>query len=457
MFINKINKRTRWEDGRGTKFPHNERDDKSQKMNSHLRNFLVRRIHRSEMRATWNKVYVVGGAAITKTDLFNNLKKFVENFLPIHYQVDGLGKNSYFYLDDASAAASISRINFNESSWHLPGVSVQVSTVKPSIYLDYSVKDKIKSVILLKCYNRAEKSLNLWRLHTDPELVDCGHCALCHPDVMAYVLWIIGTDLRYLKALNLGNNGLSKTNILKNLAYRAPRLQYLNLSENQFSDMKALRSIKGLPIKEISLKGNVVCDTFKTEEDYHRVLLDFFPKLEVIDGKWVAWVRPLGFYVEPDPRFPVWLGDIVDPMKGTEIAMKFLDRFYKIYDGPAEGSRLALSQDYHEAATFVLSAAYYRQSELEPRGASLSSYTPIALQERHDPSAITFHLTKCYKTEIAFDLTGSFNEPQTEGIPWRHFHRKCVLARFETGVIIVQDELHVTNAKTNADPGWMPS
>ncbi|XP_065337196.1 nuclear RNA export factor 1-like [Cloeon dipterum] len=445
-------------------------------MDSRLRNILVRRIHHNEMRATWNKVYVIGGAAIMKTDLFNYLKKFVENFLPIQYQVDGLGNNSYFYLDDASAAASISRINFNESSWHFPGVSIQVSTIKPSIYLDYSIKEKIKSVILLKCYNRAEKSLNLWRLHTDPELVDCGHCALCHPDVMAYVLWIIGTDLSYLKKLNLGKNGLSKTNILKNLAYIAPRLQYLNLSENQFSDMKALRSIKGLPINEISLKGNVVCHTFKTEEDYHRVLLEFFPKLEKIDGKRVAWVRPLGFYVEPDPRFPQWIGDIVDPMKGTEITMEFLDRFYKIYDGPAEGSRLALSRDYHEAATFVLSAAYYRQSELEPRGASLSSYTPSLAREvkidgnaaiveflaglpqtRHDPSAITFHLTKCYKTEIAFDLTGSFNEPQTEGIPWRHFHRKCVLARFETGVIIVQDELHVTNAKTNADPGWMPS
>lgn len=84
------------------------------------------------------------------------------------------------------------------------------------------------------------------------------------------VVRIIGDNIPDVQTIDMSANKLRNLDQLKPLVQVAFSLRALNLARNQLTRVHALDALKGLPIEEIVLHDNPVCNEFKERSSYIR-------------------------------------------------------------------------------------------------------------------------------------------------------------------------------------------
>ncbi len=122
---------------------------------------------------------------------------------------------------------------------------------------DSQTEEKLK-VVMSNRYIPSSKSLNLSNLYNDSDLNKEGlHLPLSK--FSRTVLKIIQENIPELEILDVSNNRLYMSN-LRDLPTKAPNVKSLNLRDNSIKDEYDLDLIKKLPLEELHLEGNPICD-----------------------------------------------------------------------------------------------------------------------------------------------------------------------------------------------------
>ncbi|XP_065352749.1 nuclear RNA export factor 1 isoform X2 [Cloeon dipterum] len=429
---------------------------------------------RLENHTGWFRALIINGASHDKSFLLASLKNFVAptELIPIYYQIEE--HDSFFYIDDYAAAEAVMRADKQMTLTGDTKVFIRVSPCTPKVALTDRLKEKIKMVMVSR-YNTETKALDLTRFHADPELVEDSCCAISRPPVMSVILEVIGEHIPTLQALNLDHNCMSVTETLSSLARRAPHLQILYLGKNRFTGLNSLNIIKGLPLIELNLEGNILCRKFDSKTDYKSAVQKMFPKLVRLDG--VDLTPAIGFDLEEKKvDLPESHSSFLCSEEGRDITLEFVKQYFGLYDSI---DRSGLINAYHDTAVFSLTTAYNtpptqqnatrlndylshnrnlkrvnghdRREELIKKGKTeISEFLCTLPRTQHDPASFTLDLSIFNaKLMLIFSLTGVFKEPDVKGEPHRHFYRKFVLLLSDAGVAIVNDMMHVTNATQN--------
>jgi hypothetical protein len=133
--------------------------------------------------------------------------------------------------------------------------------------LNLLVKEKI-STVMAKHYEANSKALDLYRLHTAPDLVENCAVPLFSPSIMTVVLNITMGNVPDLRALDLSNNNPSALDSLIVFALRLPKLRILHIGRNVTRHMDQLNCLGGLHLEELVLQGNPPYGKYQDKDSY---------------------------------------------------------------------------------------------------------------------------------------------------------------------------------------------
>lgn len=217
---------------------------------------------------SWYKVSMPYGEKYEKSFLIKTLQDKVSPlpFWPIAWQV--YGTTSAFYIDDLKVAQ---KLHYLDRQLILPNgfrLGLRVLPGTPNVDMNSAIKDRMK-MVMAKRYNSATKALDLTKFHADPDLQDY-FCALFKPIVFLAVIDIIAENIPELEALNLFDNKISVLSFLKKPMKKMSHLKILHIGNNKLRDITQLDNLQGLPIIDLVLDGNPLCDKFKDQASYIR-------------------------------------------------------------------------------------------------------------------------------------------------------------------------------------------
>ncbi|CAG9835063.1 unnamed protein product [Diabrotica balteata] len=226
--------------------------------------------------SSWYKVTLPHGDKYDKTFILKTLldKLAPTPFWPISWQAYGTSVN--FYIDDFKAAQKLNNL---DRQIQLPNgfkLIIRVFAGTPNVEMTDSLKEKIK-LTMAKRYNAPTKALDMTKFHADPDLQNY-FCALFKPIVFLAVIEIIAENIPDLEALNLFDNKIHLLNFLKKLDKKIPNLKILHIGNNKIRDITELDVFQGLPVVDLLLDGNPVCDKFKDKPTYISEVRKRFPK-----------------------------------------------------------------------------------------------------------------------------------------------------------------------------------
>ncbi|CAH0564866.1 unnamed protein product [Brassicogethes aeneus] len=424
-----------------------------------------------EGATNWYRVSVAHGEKYEKAYL---QKMFLDNlnplpFVPIQWQVMGL--NVVFFVEGYKTAEKILSL---DRQVQLPNgfkLFVRVQPSSPNVDVTPEMKEKMK-LVMGKRYDANLKSLNLTQFHADPDLQDM-FCALFKPIVFNNVLDIIVENIPQLEALNLDKNNICIISFMKKVVKTLTSLSILHMKDNKIRDITQLDPLVGLPIVELVLDGNPVCEKFKERTTYISEVRKRFPKCIKLDG--IDLPPPISFDIQDEMKFPETKQTFLCNAEGQTIVRQFLEQYYQLYD---QESREPLAQAYHDQATLSLTMSYpygydknkttawlnwyntdnrniMRVEALDRRVALLKQGKQAVCQflndmpkTKHDIHSFTVDLTLFTPVMISLTITGMFKELKSghKIPPLRHFFRTLVIVPAGAGFCILNDALHVTNA-----------
>lgn len=233
----------------------------------------------------------------------------------------------------------------------------------------------------------------------------------------------------------------------------------------QIEDIDELKCLSNLPITELFLDGNPLCDKYD-EMSYVQAVKEICPKLEKLDG-----------HILGHNGFPAFRRNFLCDQKGLDLVDQFVEHYFTLWDK----NRHLLEPLYHKDAMFTITASYL-VGHITSHTASLKKYIVISRniktladvsrtmqflhrgsktigkvlcnmpRTEHDPFTFTVDLVQ-YTGKMAIILvTGVFKElPQglLEIERLLGFSRKFVLVACPNGEYqIVNEQLHVSNATT---------
>ena len=216
--------------------------------------------------------------------------------------------------------------------------------------------DALKGVIQSR-YDATSKFLDLSRLGSDPGLVGMGMFestttgSKMFPALMKIIEEEIPDSTAREEAINsvsLADNSLSKTSSVVDLAQTLPTLRNLDLSNNQFPDISAIKSWRGKfpKLQHLIFSGNpmeIHAPTYKED------LLKWFPVLTNINNEQVRTIEDVQKAIRVKLPFPTLPASFRD--EGS-IGKNFLEAFFPMYDH----DRNSLVNTYYDAhSTFSLS------------------------------------------------------------------------------------------------------
>lgn len=138
-----------------------------------------------------------------------------------------------FYIDEYRLA---DKLNNLDRQLPLPNgfkLHLRVNPGFPNVEVNQTVKEKIK-LVMAKRYNAVNKSLDLSKFHSDPDLQDF-FCVLFKPVILVVVLDIIAENIPELEAINLFDNRLTSFNTIKKLSNKIPNVKILHIGKNNVS------------------------------------------------------------------------------------------------------------------------------------------------------------------------------------------------------------------------------
>jgi hypothetical protein len=153
---------------------------------------------------------------------------------------------------------------------------------QPSIYPEPEIIDKIRLFITSR-YDARSKSLKLVSMENEPVLREDGVYASLRQDLTQnMVLDSINSCAADIVSLDISGNGIINLEWLGYLDHDVcPYLSSLNLADNGLKTPEALETLKRLHLRSLTLSGNPLANLCKYKED----VLNYFPNLEVLDGK----------------------------------------------------------------------------------------------------------------------------------------------------------------------------
>ncbi|KAM3566278.1 hypothetical protein ARSEF4850_000786 [Beauveria asiatica] len=212
--------------------------------------------------------------------------------------------------------------------------------------------------ILGSRYFQANKLLKLDALSTDAELVQLGMFENRERALKTFKgLMVICDDLfktaqekrDAIESISVANNGIDDVTQVENVANTFPQLKNLDMSGNQIANMKAMERWKGKfkELKTLYMAGNPI-ET--ADPSYQNVLLEWFPKLQDINGRELRSAAQIAEREEAlKPKAIPQSGPDFRDVNG--IGEKFLLEFFGAYDNDRQG---LITRLYDEASQFSL-------------------------------------------------------------------------------------------------------
>ncbi|KAL7302375.1 hypothetical protein TKK_0005034 [Trichogramma kaykai] len=424
----------------------------------------------------WSRIDIPYGENYTKDFVINSLNRFVAPliFNPLMYKVEG--KNAHFYVDDGDVAKKLKDSNeYFERNGHKMQVRVKTG-VEPPVRLSDEIKEKIK-LVLSKRFITSTMALDLSKFHLDSDLVQDHFCPLNRPSMLDHVMSIVAECTPDLQALNLDSNKLNTPtqkgfgSILK----KFKNLKILYLGDNKFRDIHFLNNLKELPLEELRLEGNPLCNKYLKEE-YESEVRKLFPKLLKLDG--VQLPPPILFDVDDQKlKYPPTNQVFVVNEQAKEIAKQFLELYFKVFDS---GNRSPLLDAYHENALYSMTSNIsqgpnYKQYITESRSLNrvsdltkrrkllktgkisvLSSICELPPTE-HDLNSFTMDVSFVTEAMMIITVTGLYKEliGKISKDIIRFFNRTWIIVPQGTGFCIANEELHITYASTQQEKKFM--
>ncbi|XP_060522572.1 nuclear RNA export factor 1 [Cylas formicarius] len=424
-----------------------------------------------EAPSGWYKVMIPYGEKYEKSFLQRLLLENVSPFpfMPMAWQTNG--NTSIFYVDDFKLAEKLLSL---DKKVQLPNgfkLFVRVHPSSPNVDMTDVVKERMKQV-MAKRYNAETKALDLTKFHADPDFQDL-FCPLFKPIVFFAVIDIISENIPDLEALNLTDNRIMALGFLKKLPMKIRNLKILYIGNNKLRDISQLDALIGLPLIELVLDGNPLCDRFKEQTIYISEVRKRFPRCLKLDG--IELPPPISFDIAEETHLPDPCQKFLCNKEGEPIVCRFLEEYFRIYDSE---NRQPLLNAYHEHAMFSFTTAYPYGLGKDKNVAWLSWYNTenrnlVKVQDRdrrfkllkqgqlsvvsfiqdmpntkHDIHSFTFALTFFTPQMICLTVTGIFRELKTghKIPPTRYFFRTLVIVPAGSGICIANEQLHVTNA-----------
>ncbi|XP_030753850.1 nuclear RNA export factor 1-like [Sitophilus oryzae] len=228
-----------------------------------------------------------------------------------------------------------------------------------------------------------------------------------------------------------------------------------------------------LPVIDLVLDGNPLCNKFRDKDTYISEVRKRFPKCIKLDG--IDLPPPISFDISEETHLPDGQQTFLCNSEGEVIVRQFLEQYFQIYDTE---NRQPLLQAYHEHAVFSLTMAYPygygkeknvswlnwyntdnrnilkltdgdRRFKLLRQGhLSVVSYLQEMPQTKHDIHSFTVDLTIFTPHMISLTISGMYKELKSghKIPPTRFFFRTLVIVPAGTGFCIANDLLHVSNA-----------
>ncbi|RCI15028.1 hypothetical protein L249_6861 [Ophiocordyceps polyrhachis-furcata BCC 54312] len=226
--------------------------------------------------------------------------------------------------------------------------------------------------ILSQRYQGANKLLKLDNLANDPELVQLGmfenreRALKTFKGLMAICdgLFKTATEKREaIESISIANNGIDDISQVDSLAATFPQLKNLDMSDNAIKDMSALERWKGKfsQLETVYTSGNPL---EVMEGNYQAMLLEWFPKLQIINGVQVRSAEQIEQLAAASRPQPI-------PQNGPDfrdvngIGENFLLEFFAAYDKDRQG---LASRFYDEDSKFSIAVdtRSVRDSKMPP-------------------------------------------------------------------------------------------
>ncbi|XP_054261590.1 nuclear RNA export factor 1-like [Macrosteles quadrilineatus] len=373
-----------------------------------------------------------------------------------------------FFIDDHKAAEQIMQADkkiTTSDDWRL---ALLVRPVIPSIDVDNGMKALMK-LAMSNRYNMTTKALDLSGFHNDPVIVkENAFCPLNRTNVMQAAIQIIGESIPDLVALKVSDNKLVTVDGLKKLKDSTPNLKVLHIGNNKIRFLNHFDIMQGLPVEEIELDGNPLCDKFKDKDNYIREVQKRFPKVIKLDGADVP--KAITFNVEEEIALPKSQGSFLCAPAAADVIKPFLQQYYQLYDSE---TRAPLMDAYHENAQFSLSCSVFngQNSSMAPyvedsrnlmvvqnnekrkrllrRGkANIIAYLTTLPRTEHDPTSLVVDCSIFTPTIMMMSVSGVFREVEQKK-PLRSFQRSFVIVPVGAGFCIINEVLHVSPATSD--------
>ncbi|KAF7271883.1 hypothetical protein GWI33_015302 [Rhynchophorus ferrugineus] len=423
----------------------------------------------------WYKILIPYGEKYEKSFLQKLLldKLAPLPFLPVAWQSSGTAV--VFYVDDYKTADKLLSLSHQVQLPNGFKLIVKVHPGSPAVDITPQLKEKMK-LVMAKRYNSLNKALDLTKFHADPDLKN-DFCALFKPQILIAVLDIIGNEIPDLEALSLNDNRLMFLEGMKKSINKLNNVKIFHLRNNKLRDISVLDGLSDMPIVDLVLDGNPLCDKFKEQSSYISAVRKVFPKCIRLDE--VDLPPPISFDIAEEINVPETQKTFLCSLEGEPIIRQFLEQYYLIYDTE---NRQPLLQAYHENAVFSYTMCHPsgslgkdknsawlnwyqtdnrnllkvsdsdRRTKLLRQGQlSVVSFLQEMPLSKHDIHSFTIDLTLFTPTMICLTISGMFKELKSghKVPPIRYFFRTLVIVPVGSGFCISNDELHITNATAN--------
>ncbi|XP_064483772.1 nuclear RNA export factor 1-like isoform X2 [Ornithodoros turicata] len=417
---------------------------------------------------SWFKIVIPQGKKFTKEFILKELTAKSElPFVPYNFQFDG--SFAVFFINDYKCASSIKRLDKTIETPSGFKMSIILKTVEfPMLNVDDSFVEKLK-VVLSRRYDASQKVLDLSRFHQDELFRAEGlFVPLFRVSVLSSVIKLIVDNVPEVQLMDFSDNKLSTLQPLEMLHHRCPNLKTLRFRNNKIRRMLELDCMKGMPIEELILDGNPVCDIFKDQNSYISAIRERFPKVVRLDG-----------HVLPAPiSFDLGTREVILPSKPSffpsapvkQIMVQFLEQYFSIFDST---DRNGLLDAYHDNAVLSLTATklpssrsdvkdfikdsrnllrlYNSEAKMEKLKigrVNIVSFLNQLPHTRHDPTSFTVDVSLVESSMMIFAVFGAFRVVQRGGnlSGLKSFMRTFIIVPQGTGFSIINETVCITGA-----------
>lgn len=289
----------------------------------------------------WHKIQISRGGKFEAEFILKSILTAVypADLIPVRYQV--LGEDSFFLARNCGAALE----KMCQTSLIINDLQGQpiVLTVTLGFASIHDIKINIQPLLislLTKRYDSSRKSVYLDSFHKDVELSKTVYCPLTQSRTFGHVLKLVKSSLPPVTGLSLRENELTSLAPMEgaNLNF----ITSLDLRKNFLLMMDALTPLKNIPLTELWLDGNPLCENYSSPEKYVEAVKKYCPNLVKLDG----------VVIQSDlPNAPILHKSFMKNPRTKRLIDQFVTHFFALYD---QRNRKILRGIYHEDAIFSM-------------------------------------------------------------------------------------------------------